>query len=71
MVVGSTITDILEVNKKPTVQQMKEEAQAEAAKEAWSEQKLHKKVLDKGKPDDIMPGLKNIKESLPGVPLVR
>ena len=69
MVVGSTITDILEVNKKPTVQQMKEEAQAEAAKEAWSEQKLHKKVLDKGKPDDIMPGLKNIKESLPGAPL--
>lgn len=69
MVVGSTITDILEVNKKPTAQQMKEEAQAEAAKEAWSEQKLHKKVLDKGKPDDIMPGLKNIKESLPGAPL--
>lgn len=69
MVVGSTITDILEVNKKPSAQQMKEEAQAEAAKEAWSEQKLHKKVLDKGKPDDIMPGLKNIKESLPVAPL--
>ena len=71
MVVGSTITDILEVNKKPTVQQLKEEAQAEAAKEAWSEQKLHKKVLDKGKPEDIMPGLKNTKESLPGVQSVR
>ena len=69
MVVGSTITDILEVNKKPSAQQMKEEAQAEAAKEAWSEQKLHKKVLDKGKPEDIMPGLKNIKESLPVAPL--
>ena len=69
MVVGSTITDILEVNKKPSAQQLKEEAQEEAAKEAWSEQKLHKKVLDKGKPDDVMPGLKNTKESLPGVPL--
>lgn len=69
MVVGSTITDILEVNKKPTAQQLKEEAAEEAAKESWSEQKLHKKVLEKGKPDDVMAGLKNIKESLPGVPL--
>lgn len=69
MVVGSTMTDVLEVNKKPTAQQLKEEAAEEAAKESWSEQKLHKKVLDKGKPDDVMPGLKNIKETLPGVPL--
>ena len=69
MVVGSTITDILEVNKKPSAQQLKEEAQEEAAKESWSAQKLHKKVLDKGKPDDVMAGLKNIKETLPGVPL--
>jgi len=69
MVVGSTITDILEVNKKPSAQQLKDEAQAEAAKESWSEQKLHKKVLDKGKPEDAMAGLKNIKESLPGIPL--
>ena len=69
MVVGSTITDILEVNKKPTAQQIKEEVAAEAAKEAWSEQKLHKKVLDKGKPEDVIPGLKNTKESLPVAPL--
>lgn len=69
MVVGSTITDILEVNKKPSAQQLKEEAAEEAAKESWSEQKMHKKVLEKGKPDDVMAGLKNIKESLPGVPL--
>ena len=48
---------------------LQEEAAEEAAKESWSEQKLHKKVLDKGKPDDVMPGLKNIKETLPGVPL--
>merc|ERR1712215_161932 len=38
-------------------------------KEAWSEQKQHKKVLDKGKPEDVLPGLKNTKENLPGVPL--
>ena len=39
------------------------------AKEAWSEQKVHKKVLDRGKPEDAMAGLKNTKESLPTVPL--
>ena len=39
------------------------------AKEAWSEQKVHKKVLDRGKPEDAMPGLKNTKETLPSVPL--
>ena len=31
---------------------------------------LHKKVLDKyGKPDDVLPGIKNQRESLPSVPL--
>ena len=69
MVVGSTITDVLEVNKKPSAQQLKEEEKEELAKEAWSEQKVHKKVLEKGKPEDAMPGLKGVKESLPPVPL--
>jgi len=69
MVVGSTITDVLEVNKKPSAQQLKEEEKEELAKEAWSEQKVHKKVLEKGKPEDAMPGLKGVKESLPTVPL--
>jgi len=69
MVIGSTLNDVLEVAKKPSTQQLKEEAAEAAAKEAWSEQKVHKKVLDKGKPEDAMPGLKNTKESLPPTPL--
>jgi len=69
MVIGSTLNDVLEVAKKPTTQQLKEEAAETAAKEAWSEQKIHKKVLEKGKPEDAMPGLKNTKESLPPAPL--
>jgi len=69
MVVGSTLNDVLEVAKKPTVQQMKAAEAEEVAKEAWSEQKVHKKVLDRGKPEDAMPGLKNTKETLPTVPL--
>jgi len=69
MVIGSTLNDVLEVAKKPTVKELKEEAVEAAMKEAWSEQKVHKKVLDKGKPEDAMPGLKNTKESLPPAPL--
>jgi len=69
MVVGSTLNDVLEVAKKPSAQQLKEATEEEAAKEAWAEQKVHKKVLEKGKPEDAMPGLKNLKESLPTVPL--
>merc|ERR1712212_1256137 len=57
MVVGSTLNDVLEVAKKPSAQQLKEATEEEAAKEAWAEQKVHKKVLEKGKPEDAMPGL--------------
>lgn len=32
-------------------------------------EKQHKKVLDKGKPEDVMPGILGIKESLPTQPL--
>ncbi|XP_048575418.1 ubiquitin domain-containing protein UBFD1 isoform X2 [Nematostella vectensis] len=69
MVVGSTINDVLKVTP-PSPSQLKEEkTTASAAKEPFCKQKMHKKVLDKGKPDDVMPGIKNRKESLPTVPL--
>ena len=58
MVVGSTLNDVLEVAKKPSVQQLKEEEKKEAQKESWSQQKIHKKILEKGVPDDAMPGIK-------------
>ena len=58
MVVGSTLSDVLEVAKKPTPQQLKEVEEKEVKKESWSQQKQHKKVLEKGVPEDVMPGLK-------------
>ena len=65
MVVGSTLNDVLEIAKKPSVQEMKEEEKAEAQKESWSQQKVHKKILEKGIPDDVMPGIKvNRKNSI-------
>ncbi|XP_078520919.1 ubiquitin domain-containing protein UBFD1 isoform X1 [Lissotriton helveticus] len=68
MVVGSTINDVLAVNTpKETIQ---EEVKAEESKkEPICRQKQHRKVLDKGKPDDVMPAIKGAPERLPTVPL--
>lgn len=70
MVVGSTLDAVLSVAQ-PDKKEIQEEAKAAARpKEALSQQKQHKKVLDKyGKPDDIIPGIKNHREALPGMPL--
>ena len=54
---------MLQVTKKPSVQQLKEEESKDAQKESLSQQKQHKKVLEKGLPDDVMPGIKVIKHS--------
>ncbi|KAF0032895.1 hypothetical protein F2P81_015185 [Scophthalmus maximus] len=68
MVVGSTINDVLAVNTpKETIQQ--EVKAEEDKKEPLCRQKQHRKVLDKGKPDDILPAIKGTKERLPTVPL--
>ena len=52
MVLGSTLSGVLEVTKKPSAQEVKEAAQEETVKEAWAAQTGHKKVMDKGKPED-------------------
>jgi len=69
MVIGSTLNDVLEVAKKPTPQQLKDAEKDAEKKESWSQQKIHKKVLERGKPEDAMPGIKNTRESLPPFPL--
>ncbi|XP_025026076.1 ubiquitin domain-containing protein UBFD1 isoform X2 [Python bivittatus] len=68
MVVGSTINDVLAVNtpKDATQQEVKSE---ETKKEPLCRQKQHRKVLDKGKPEDVMPSVKGVQERLPTVPL--
>jgi len=69
MVIGSTLNDVLEVAKKPSAQQMKEVEKEGEKKESWSQMKQHKKVLERGKPEDAIPGIKNVRESLPHFPL--
>jgi len=67
MVVGSTLNDVLSVAKPDG--KVKEEVKEEPEKERLCEMKQHKKVLDKGKPDDVMPARKNVHEPLPPTPL--
>ncbi|CAB1435994.1 unnamed protein product [Pleuronectes platessa] len=65
---GSTMTDVLAVTTPKEV--IQEEVKAEEnKKEPLCRQKQHRKVLDKGKPDDIMAAIKGTKERLPTVPL--
>ncbi|XP_066496598.1 ubiquitin domain-containing protein UBFD1 [Tiliqua scincoides] len=68
MVVGSTINDVLAVNtpKDAAQQEVKSE---ETKKEPLCRQKQHRKVLDKGKPEDVMPSVRGAQERLPTVPL--
>lgn len=38
-------------------------------KESLSEQTQHKKIIEKGKPDDVYPGIKHASEPLPPSPI--
>ncbi|XP_013360263.1 PREDICTED: ubiquitin domain-containing protein UBFD1 [Chinchilla lanigera] len=68
MVVGSTINDVLAVNTPKDASQQDAKAE-ENKKEPLCRQKQHRKVLDKGKPEDVMPSVKGVQERLPAVPL--
>ncbi|XP_066992215.1 ubiquitin domain-containing protein UBFD1 isoform X1 [Anabrus simplex] len=68
MVVGSKLDDVLAVST-PSKQEFAEEKGASSSKEPFCKQKQHRKVLDKGVPDDAMPGIRDTKDSLPPFPL--
>jgi len=68
MLVGSTLNDVLAVSS-VTKQDVAELEKAANVKEPLCKQKIHRKVLDKGLPEDVMPGIKDLKESLPPIPL--
>jgi len=43
------------------LQDLQDEKTTAASKEPFCKQKQHRKVLDKGVPEDVMPGIKNSK----------
>lgn len=70
MVVGSSLNDVLQVSSSPK-DVAKGGNSSSSSKEELSASKMknHKKVLDRGKPDDAMPARKGGKEPLPSQPL--
>ncbi|KAG7171117.1 Ubiquitin domain-containing protein UBFD1-like [Homarus americanus] len=70
MVVGSKLDDVVNVNTPKSDSSSSEKpSTTTSTKEPLSKQKLHRKILDKGLPDDVMPGIKNSKDVLPSYPL--
>lgn len=72
MLVGSTLDDILAVSTTPNAQELKETSASggtENKKEPLSKQKPHSKVTEKGPPEDAIPGVLLVKETLPAQPL--
>jgi len=70
MIIGSSLNDVLSVSTTPkdTPKDLSTPKDTSSSSETCK-QKQHKKVLDKGKPEDVMPGIFGIKESLPTQPL--
>jgi len=70
MVVGSSINDVLQMTAKPT-ESAKAATSASSSKEESSVTKVkqHKKILDRGKPDDLMMGKKLTQDPLPHQPI--
>ncbi|KAF7996580.1 hypothetical protein HCN44_002226 [Aphidius gifuensis] len=67
MIVGSKLDDILAISV-PSQQDLQDDA-ASTTKEELSKQQIHKKILDKGVPDDAMPGILSANDPLPEYPL--
>lgn len=69
MVIGSKLQDVISVNAVNTGASASEDEKSENKKEPLSKQKPHVKVIEKGVPEDAMPGYSNGKEGLPNTPL--
>ncbi|XP_063858605.1 ubiquitin domain-containing protein UBFD1-like isoform X2 [Scylla paramamosain] len=70
MVVGSKLDDVVSVNTPKSESSSSEKpSTTTSSKEPLCRQKLHRKIIDKGVPEDAMPGIKNTKDVLPSYPL--
>ncbi|CAL8124155.1 unnamed protein product [Orchesella dallaii] len=70
LVIGSSIQDVLSVKEVPSENAATEQKKQEAAAAGnWCSLTQHKKVIDKGLPDDVMPGILAEHDPLPPFPL--
>ncbi|KAK2109630.1 Ubiquitin domain-containing protein ubfd1 [Saguinus oedipus] len=68
MVVGSTVNDVLAVHTPRDAAQQDAKVKVNK-KEPLCRQKQHREVLDKGKPEDVIPSVSGAEECMPTVPL--
>lgn len=68
MLIGSTIQDVL-TTAAPDKAVTDIASSVKTEKEYMSEKLPHKKIIDKGLPEDVMPGLRQGQEPLPDIPL--
>ncbi|CAB4055594.1 Ubiquitin domain-containing protein UBFD1 [Lepeophtheirus salmonis] len=71
MIIGSSLDDVVAVFFPPTKDELESSSSTSSSnqEESLSKVKMHKKILDKGKPEDVMVGIKDVKDLLPSVPL--
>jgi len=69
MLIGSTIQDVLTTASTDAAAATASSSSAVSEKEYMSEKLPHKKIIDKGKPEDVMPGIKFSHDPLPEIPL--
>jgi hypothetical protein len=69
MVVGSTVDDVLTIQPPDPKELKAKKTEHTVKKEALSEMKEHKKLIEKGRPDDVPPGFRFRTEPLPPQPL--
>ncbi|XP_071452222.1 ubiquitin domain-containing protein UBFD1-like [Hetaerina americana] len=69
MVVGSKLDDVLAAFTPTRQEQQDEASEANGGQEPFSKQKMHRKILSKGVPEDAMPGIRDAKEPLPPFPI--
>uniref|UniRef100_A0A915L9X7 Ubiquitin-like domain-containing protein n=1 Tax=Romanomermis culicivorax TaxID=13658 RepID=A0A915L9X7_ROMCU len=69
MLIGTRLKDIINTSDLPAVSDLKEEAVEVSSKEPLCRQKIHVKILEKGIPEDAMPGIKGELDPLPECPI--
>lgn len=71
MVIGTKLDDVLAVNKTPTAAELKGDESSTSSSSAgnWCSVPSHQKIIDKGIPEDVMPGILDCNDPLPDFPI--
>ncbi|KAJ3033471.1 Ubiquitin domain-containing protein ubfd1 [Rhizophlyctis rosea] len=65
MLMGSNVEDVLKIASGPSAAVKDEPEAAAVEKPSWSDLTEHKKIIQKGKPDDAEPGIRSTRSPLP------